>query len=293
MKKRFFYIDSSKRIAGSDASFSYRLEIPLNEEYDSICVTQASIPISYYLVQEGFNTFTLIQNNVNYLITVPVGNYNLNSFCLVVGTLLTNASGGNYTYTLTYPNSYNQTNNGKLQISVKGINAADSFAINLSDKNTLYEQFGMNTGMNKFIFDGSNYVLKSVNVVKFINENTLFLRSDIVDGGNTDILQAMYNGNQNTLSNIVYNCYDIEGYSKKLRNNRTGVANFSLTDENNNIMNLNGQNMIFTILLYRREVFFENATNFMIYLDPIIKEFYTQINKIVEFINLLKNNLNL
>jgi hypothetical protein len=56
--------------------------------------------------------------------------------------------------------------------------------------------------------------LNLTNVVKFINENTLFLRSDIVDGGDSDVLQAIYNGNSNQLSNIVYLCPDIEGYSK-------------------------------------------------------------------------------
>jgi len=290
MKKRFYYIDSSKRIAGTDSNFSFQLNIPFHEDFDMICVTQASIPISYYLVQDGLNTFTLIENSVEYLITVPVGNYNLNSFCLVVEDLMSKAS-GRYTYTMSYPNSYNQTNTGKLKISVKPLGAGDTFSINLSDLNTLYEQFGMNKGLNKFILEDGNYTLKSVNVVKFINENTLFLRSDIVDGGDTDILQAIYNGNQNTLSNIVYLCPDILGNSKKLKPMKTSYVYFNLTDENHNIMNLNGQNMIFTIMIYKSEVFYDNANNFMNYLYPIVQELSSQFKNIIDFINFLKNKL--
>jgi hypothetical protein len=290
MKKRFYYIDSSKRISGSDGSFSFRLDIPLNEEYDTVCVTQASIPISYYLVQEGFNTFTLIENNINYDLKVPVGNYNLNSFCLIVADLMSKAT-GKYTYIMSYPNSYNQTNTGKISILVKPLAAGDSFAINLTSKNTLYEQFGLNTGLNKFVFDGVNHVLNSSNVVKFVNENTLFLRSDIVHDGDTDVLQALYNGNQNTLSNLVFSCPDILGYSKSMRSIKTGLANFYLTDENNNAMNLNGQNMVFTLLIYKREVFFENANNFMFYLYPLLQDSYSQTKKIVEFLDFLKNKL--
>ena len=68
------------------------MQIPLNEDYDSICVPQISIPISYYLIQDGYNTFTLIENGSSYLVTIPVGNYNLNSFCEVVSSLLSNTT---------------------------------------------------------------------------------------------------------------------------------------------------------------------------------------------------------
>jgi|LakMenE01Jun11ns_1017448.scaffolds.fasta_scaffold8493565_1 hypothetical protein len=51
-----------------------------------------------------------------------------------------------------------------------------------------------------------------------------------------------------------------------MRNVKNEVANFTLTDENNNVIDLKGRNMIFTVLMYKRETFFENIYNFMKYL---------------------------
>lgn len=60
-----FLIDSSKRISGSTSDFTYQLNIPKNKQYDYVCVLQAIIPKSYYLIQAGLNTFTLQENGVN------------------------------------------------------------------------------------------------------------------------------------------------------------------------------------------------------------------------------------
>ena len=65
------------------------------------------------------------------------------------------------------------------------------------------------------------------------------------------------------MSNIVYQCPDIIGYSKNLRYIKNSIAKFTLTDENNRVMELNGQNMVFTVLLYKKETFYDNANSFM------------------------------
>jgi hypothetical protein len=75
------------------------MEIPFNVEYDTICIYQC-IPISYYLIQNESNTFTLIENGVSYKVAIPIGNYNLNSFCNVLSQLLSSVT-GKYKYIMT------------------------------------------------------------------------------------------------------------------------------------------------------------------------------------------------
>ncbi len=45
--KRFFFINSFNRLSGTSNAFSIEIQVPSNEEYDSVCVTQVSIPVSY------------------------------------------------------------------------------------------------------------------------------------------------------------------------------------------------------------------------------------------------------
>ena len=80
-KKKFIYIDSDKRINGDSSQFSYLLDLSDTEHYDYCTVLQASIPYTFYLIQDNFNTFQLKEtSNDAVTVTIPKGNYNINSF---------------------------------------------------------------------------------------------------------------------------------------------------------------------------------------------------------------------
>ena len=94
--------------------------------------------------------------------------------------------------------------------------------------------------------------LVSANVLDFVSTSTLFLHSDMVEDS-TSILQEIYADNTTPFSNLVYNCKFPGMYSKKMQAVNSGVFNFSLTDENNLEVNLNGHDICVTLLLYRKE----------------------------------------
>ena len=251
--KRFFYIDSIDRISGTSSNFSYNLQIPQNELYDMAVVTQLSIPVSYYLIESGYNTFTLLETgplpsiSVEKVITIPEGNYNVNSFCLVVGALLTTNSPTSSTYVMSFPVSFTAENSGKITITYTGP-AVGSQLIFLSS-NTVNEQFGFDSGQTATF---TNNTLISANVVTFTVTRSLLIHSDICDSGHNNILQEVYSNNSQQLSNITYQQYDLYAYSKPLKKSHKNTINIYLTDVYNNAINLNGQNWNFTMLMYKK-----------------------------------------
>ena len=171
---RIYYVNSINRISGTCGDFSYQIGLPSGSAFDRVCVLQADIPISYYLVPPNYNTFVLSENGVSVTVTVPVGNYNANSFATVLTDLLNASSPNGWVYTVTFPSGFNTVSTAKYTFSVNsGQTASFTFT------NALYEQFGFNT--NSTISFTSSVV--SANVVSFVPETSLIIHSDIVNDG--------------------------------------------------------------------------------------------------------------
>ena len=79
--KKFFYIvDSSDRLSGTTNNFTINIPMPTDNHYNRILVNSAVIPKSFYLIRDGYNTFTLKEGTNLWSITIPIGNYTLTEF---------------------------------------------------------------------------------------------------------------------------------------------------------------------------------------------------------------------
>lgn len=259
--KRIFYVNSGDQLTSSSGSFSQLLQIEPGEKYDRVTVLQANIPVSYYLVQDGQNTFVLTENGTSVTLTIPAGNYNINSFSLYLQDLLTNNSPNGIQYTCTYPNGFLSNNTGKITYTASSTILPISFTFS----NKLNEQFGFpaNSTVN-FRLTIPDRVLTSENVVKFVPEDTIFIHSNLV-GEYSDVLQEIYAQNSGPLTTISYLATDPLSYSKKLSSSSLRNATFSITDENKAPLYLNGLNMNLTLMLYREPDYYEKSTQFMKY----------------------------
>lgn len=94
-EKRIYYINSGNQLSSLISYFTVPIEIP--NGYDRITVLGAQIPISFYLVQQGYNTFTLTENGTSVVISITIGSYNANSFSLALLSLLNANSPNGYT----------------------------------------------------------------------------------------------------------------------------------------------------------------------------------------------------
>lgn len=246
-RKQIFYINSARRISGTNSNFRYYLNIDPVQEYDRVVVLAASIPKSYYLVDSSHNHFTLSEGISSTSILFPEGNYSRRSLTTTLQTLLNTGSPNGYTYTVTYTNIGSGNDNGKLTITVTG-NGGVQPVFTFTDE--MYEQLGFNiNSVNTFVAD----TLVSTNVINLTNEATLFIHSNICQNSEGDnVLQEIYTVGDSSYSMINFlNPIPME-YGKNLVSGTTNIYDFFLTDEYGNIIDTNGINVNFTLMIYKR-----------------------------------------
>lgn len=251
---QIFYVSSEDRIDGNSSNFSYNFKITNDKEYDHCAILAASIPKSYYLIDENNDQFNLVENGVNVALTIPHGNYTLTAWKSMLQTLLTSNSPNGWTYTTSFP-STNTTNTGKMTFTVSGNGGIQPQFI-FSEH--VFDQMGFNPGT--YTFAGNS--LTSENVINLQLVNAIFIHSDIVNNKDDNILQDVYS-NTSDYSNITYQATELLSYAKKLSNKTSWTARFYLTDVESNPINLNGLNWNFTIIFFKKNNIFDMIRNFI------------------------------
>ena len=241
-KSQRYYINSEDRVddGSSATNFTYTIEIPRGGGYDSVCVLSASIPLSYYLIRSPYNTMELREGATTVTITVPEGNYSARSFITDFTLLLNAASPNGWIYSMSLDAKL-----AKYTYSVTGNSGIQPVFI-LSNHLGDQTGFGLNS-TNVFVDDK----LVSTDVLNFVSTNCLYLRSDICADKN-NVLQEIFSNNTVPFSYITWYCPDVDLYSKPLVSAANSIFSFSLADEHGTVIDLNGQNIQFTLLLYKK-----------------------------------------
>lgn len=253
------YIDSGNRLSGTSSNFTYNINLPSDKKFNKVVVLGALIPKSYWLIQNGYNTFQLTENGTTVTVSLPLGDYNLTSFRTIVSTLLTNSSPNGWTYSITYPNINILPDTGKFSYIVSGNSSQPSFTF--SSANSLYENFGFNIGTYTF----SANLLESTNVIKLQVEDKIFINSDLVRGSpnQQSVLQEINVASSPTYSSVIYQCTAPDFYAKDVSKSTSSTYSFSLSDIHNFPIDLNGLPFSFTLLFYEENTLSEKVKSFM------------------------------
>lgn len=255
------YVNSRDRSNGTHTDFVYDLGIDGTKNYDKIVLLDCSIPKSYYLVNNLYNTFILSENGSNVDVVITPGNYSRASFKNVLQQLLNNASPNNWTYTISYVSNTSTVDRGHFTYTVTGNSGIEPQFI---FTNGIYELMGFEPNTTyDFNYNGSTTTLESVNVMNFNVENTLFLHCDAVANDRDNILQNIITTGNADYSYISFTQNDTQMYSKNFNGSSSSSCRFYLTNEDNEIIDTNGLNIVFTIMLYKSH---EN-------IDPLISKF--------------------
>src|SRR4051812_41953176 len=107
-----FYINSAKRISGSNASFSYFVNLPQDQELTHVCMLDFAAPKSFYLIQNNRNTFVLTEGIDTVTLSIPIGDYTFQAFINVLTPLLNANSPNSFVYSMSYPSELT-TDTGK------------------------------------------------------------------------------------------------------------------------------------------------------------------------------------
>ena len=257
--RQIFYINSTNRISGTNSNFTYSLDIDQNSEYDRAVVMQCSIPKSYYLIESGYNTFTLREGVLSATVTITPGNYNRKSFQTVLTTSLNSASPTIWTYAIAYPNTLSAADTGKFIFTVTGnggVQPAFIFTRNV------YEAMGFRSNStNTFVANS----LTSTNVIKLQAEDTLYIHSDLVSNKGDNVLQEVFANGDPSYAAINFQNVCPDAYAKKITLSGSNSYCFYLTDESGTAIDLNGQNMQIVLLLYKENDVYRMIKGFIKY----------------------------
>ncbi len=253
----YVYINSRDRENGTDENFSYNLRLPDDSKFDHVVCLDALIPKSYYLIQIGplENIFQLDENGVTVTVTVPIGSYLLSAWRTTIGTLLTAASPNSLTYTLTYP-SLAGPDTGKWTYTHTNPAIQSTIITNAH----LYEPLGFSRSSTN-LFTGASLI--STCVIKLQSEDRLVIHSSVCNNGRDDIIATINSTTSINYSSIAWVCPAPEFYSHILSSDKINTINISLTDEDGEIIQLNGLNMNLTLLFYRKDPIFDQIRDFM------------------------------
>jgi hypothetical protein len=237
-----YHIDSGNRQFGTDNNFVINLNIPVNYICDKICLLTAYIPKTYYTCQSGYTTFTVSENGVNRTVGVSAGNYTRSTFRTTLLNSLNTSGYTGYTYSIAALNP-STVDTGLYTYTCTGNTAAFYFPIL-----GIGDQMGFSQG-NTYAF--VNNTLVSTNFVNFQSENSLQIHCNCIQNySGDDILGVLYGSGTPSAGAIIYTCPDVEGFSRRL-GVLTNSINFSLTDERQIPINMNGINISFSIMLYQ------------------------------------------
>ena len=245
-EKETFYINSNIALNGTSENFSYTFKFHKDVKYDKVVVLAASIPKTYYLIQDNNNTFTLNEGVFNTTITIPIGNYNVNSFKTTLTSLLNANTKISAIYSINNVNFSQTADTGKYTFLVtNNASIQPKFYFNTA----LYEVMGFNKNSSNTFVGNS---LTSVNVVNFSKESTLFIHSNICKTYDNDILQVIFTSGEPTYSYITFENNSIEEYAQDFISGESNIFSFWITDEIGNIINLNGINVNIVLMVYKQ-----------------------------------------
>lgn len=244
-KSEEIYIDTRNRLTGTTSDFTYSLNIP-QSRYTHCVLLSATIPKSYYSITST-DTFILEETSGTATISITAGNYSRTSLATTIKNALNLASPGGYTYDITFPKIGTTVDNGHYTFTVT-LNTGDQPYFRFTSTNSeIYEKLGFNNGES---YQFSSDSLESVNVIKIQAEDTLFLRSDLVQNRNDAVLQEIFTSSTASYGSIVwYNPFPTE-YTKIIGINSSNVYRFYLTNESGKIIDLNGVNAQYTLKLF-------------------------------------------
>lgn len=242
-EKRIVYINSKNRVSGRHEDFTFVINDITG--HDRVVLLDCSIPKSFYSIDDT-QYVTLVEDTNEFQINIESGNYTRKSFATTLQDKLNLA--GSYTYQITYRN-INQTNdNGKLLFTVSNNSGIQPKFIFGSSQTSLNEEMGFNPDTEyTFVADE----LESSNVIDLSGEQTIYIRSDICQDNQDNMLQIVYSNNDPAYSNIIYYCPNIQEYSKKITTNSSNIYRFWITTDDGKNINLNGQNIVMTLMIYK------------------------------------------
>jgi len=242
MSNKILYIKSVDRSEGSPSQFSLELnQFFICNKFKKVSLVSCQIPNLIYNINSYNQYITLYENLTNKLVTLTVGNYNINDLVSHLKTQLDSASGGFNTFTVS-----NNTNTAKITIT-----AGNNFQLLFSTGNTSnpYRLLGFTSSDGKDAIDTtlstSTTSTVPVNLVytNYIGISIDILRQKNIFQKNNNMFNFIIPIDVNFNEMIIYETNkDFSQYNQfNVNIDDFKILNIQLFDSNNRILNLNNE----------------------------------------------------
>ena len=251
------------------------------EDRTYISPLTVDIPISFYCVRNGKNTFQCSEDGGTSWTNIVLsnGNYNLDNLVIQLQAKLNASMTYTYIVKTATTDDINAPETGKLYFTASNITGQQpKFRFYLSNddtSDTLFEALGFNfygeTYNDGAIFSFVNDQLTSPNVVQLNPENYIKIYCSAISGFDNNNIKGsqpflVLNTRQVIpFSNMVFNNPDLLAYSRRC-NKRSNTITFTITDEYDNILDLNGINWSITCIFFERENLSDKINNYIKYI---------------------------
>tara|TARA_R110002012_G_scaffold71548_2_gene183406 strand:+ start:1108 stop:2067 length:960 start_codon:yes stop_codon:yes gene_type:complete len=250
---------ATKKLNGSKLSsllfdFNSIVTKDIDSLYNTVALQSAEIPSSYYNVNTTNNTINLTQGGTTASITIPVGNYDANTFAAAFIVAFNAAAFAN-NGTLAF-----STLTGKF--SLMSDQAGQNLTINLA-LTTARKILGIDddaTGTLAFNYSAGNPTFMPL-IANFLGVTKIKILSDALAGGNYD----SNNLNTTTLMDTIsatapvfgLTVFSSLGRESFVKGKRIDEIDLQILDQDNNFIDFNGINWTMTLLLntHRRQTF--------------------------------------
>lgn len=247
-----FIIDSEFRQPGSSSKshFQYKLMTEINSNFSHMSIISAYIPKMWYVVQEGYDKFILTELATTVNLIIPSGNYSVSTLMAALDTMLNTGSPFGYTYTTSWSSL-----TGKFSWTVTGNGGSQPIFSFLNDQ--VNDLLGFSDDDQFQIFSADS--LTSTRQINLNHTKYLQIRSNLVDNaGNeseyeADILARIPCSHQPYGSVIEYELKTFDAGIRKIKYNKSNVYSFTLQDDHDREISLNGFDWSFTISMMQIE----------------------------------------
>jgi hypothetical protein len=239
-RKYIAIVDSALRLNGTSSSFQFKIDLPNNNTYNRVLLLTAVIPKSYYLVSAGNNTFQIQEATQLRLITIPIGNYTLNTFLVAIALAMCSGNLA-YTYTVVYSSLTN-----KLTFTVSGYSG---YIPQLIFTTNLFECFGFSKNSTNTFVQATLCTLTSTAMINLNPYEVLYIRSDMTANSFGTILDIVPMCITPNYSFVSYQ-NTTEHTMRELVGNRNTIFTFTITDNLNRIVDLNGKDITLTLCIH-------------------------------------------
>lgn len=243
-----FVLNSEVNPDYTKSSFNAKIELPKNNNFDLVALTHCGIPRSFYNIDENVNTLIIRKNDeaIPHVFQIPIGNYTLENTGLILSQKLSLELGWDVEVVF---NGFTH----KWDFSIAGVGFSKigfQFIRGTPHKLLGFPRHDSSVEFTNPIF--SSPIVMNFEKTKYITVKSTIAHNEGNESADSQILARIPVHKTVGFNEIIeYNLIQIQDGCKGIHNNKQNSYFFSIHDDEDFDMRLNGRHWFATITMFQ------------------------------------------